>query len=101
MAYDSRNSTAQGLVNFLTQHAVFSEIADFEHNAVPAKSSLWISFKALADATDKFSTVAGKQLEMGDVEAIWQAWLLLSAVDDIRHGTNQESTSAITSSSTP
>ena len=89
MAYDSRNSTAQGLVNFLTQHAVFSEIAEFEHNAVPAKSSLWISFKALADATDKFSTVAGKQLEMGDVEAIWQAWLLLSAVDDIRHGTNQ------------
>lgn len=26
---------------------------------------------------------------MGDIESIWEAWLLLTAIDDIRHGTNQ------------
>lgn len=89
MAYDSRNSTAQGLIEFLSQHAVFSEITDFEHNAVPAKSRLWISFKALCDATDKFCTVSGQKLVMGDIWSIWESWLLLTAIDDIRHGTSQ------------
>lgn len=89
MAYDGRNSAAQEIVKFLTQHTVFAEITDFEHNAVPAKSNMWVSFKALSDATDKFSTVAGKRLEAGDIEAIWEAWLLMTAIDDIRHGTNQ------------
>lgn len=89
MAYDGRNDTAQGLINFITQNDVFAEVTDFEHNVVPAKSSLWVSFKALSDATDKFSTVAGKKLEMGDVESIWESWLLLTGIDDIRHGTNQ------------
>lgn len=89
MAYDGRNDTAQGLINFITQNDVFAEVTDFEHNVVPTKSSLWVSFKALSDATDKFSTVAGKKLAMGDVESIWESWLLLTGIDDIRHGTSQ------------
>jgi hypothetical protein len=48
------------------------------NNVVPSKSSKWVSFKALSDATDKFSTIAGKKLEMGDIESIWEAWLLLT-----------------------
>lgn len=89
MAYDGRNGTAQGLINFFTQNNVFADVVDFEHNVVPSKSSKWVSFKALSDATDKFSTIAGKKLEMGDIESIWEAWLLLTAIDDIRHGTSQ------------
>jgi DGQHR domain-containing protein len=82
MAYDGRNSTAQGMVSFLTQHAVFADITDFEHNVVPAKSSLWVSFKALSDATAKFAGA----LSDGDVYDLWEAWLKITAVDDIRNG---------------
>lgn len=89
MAYDGRNHSAQSMVNFLSQHEVFADITDFEHNVVPAKSSRWVSFKALCDATAKFATVAGKTLDMGDIESIWRAWILFTAIDDIRHGTNQ------------
>lgn len=86
MAYDGRNSTAQGMVSFLTQHAVFSEITDFEHNVVPAKSSLWVSFKALSDATSKFAGTGDAALSDGDVYDVWEAWLNLTAADDIRNG---------------
>ena len=89
MAYDGRNGTAQGLINFLTQNNVFADVVDFEHNVVPSKSNKWVSFKALTDSTAKFSSANGKGLEMGDIESIWEAWLLLTAVDDIRRGTNQ------------
>ncbi|WP_279047302.1 DGQHR domain-containing protein [Cedecea davisae] len=86
MAYDGRNSTAQGMVSFLTQHAVFADITDFEHNVVPAKSTLWVSFKALSDATAKFAGAGDNALSEGDVYDIWEAWLKLTAADDIRKG---------------
>lgn len=86
MAYDGRNSTAQGMVAFLTQHAVFTEITDFEHNVVPAKSSLWVSFKAFSDATAKFAGTGDNTLSDGDVYDVWEAWLKLTAADDIRNG---------------
>jgi len=89
MAYDGRNSTAQGMVSFLTQHAVFSEITDFEHNVVPAKSSLWVSFKALSDSTAKFAGSGTDSLHTGDVYDIWEAWLSLTAIEGIRHGESQ------------
>lgn len=86
MAYNGRDDVAQGMVQFLSQHAVFSEITDYEHNIVPAKSNLWVSFKALSDATAKFSGSGGDALQAGDVYDVWEAWLKLTAVDDIRHG---------------
>lgn len=86
MAYDGRNTTAQEMVSFLTQHAVFSDITDFEHNVVPAKSDLWVSFKALSDATAKFSRTGTEALQLGDIYDIWDAWLSLTAIEGIRHG---------------
>lgn len=86
MAYNGRDDVAQGMVQFLSQHTVFSEITDYEHNIVPAKSNLWVSFKALSDATAKFSGSGGDALQAGDVYDAWEAWLKLTAVDDIRHG---------------
>lgn len=86
MAYNGRDDVAQGMVQFLSQHTVFSEITDYEHNIVPAKSNLWVSFKALSDATAKFSGSGGDALQAGDVYDVWEAWLKLTAVDDIRHG---------------
>lgn len=86
MAYNGRDDVAQGMVQFLSQHTVFSEITDYEHNIVPAKSNLWVSFKALSDATAKFSGSGGDVLQAGDVYDVWEAWLKLTAVDDIRHG---------------
>ncbi|ECA5248670.1 DGQHR domain-containing protein [Salmonella enterica subsp. enterica serovar Lomalinda] len=89
MAYDGRNDVAQGMVTILSQHDTFSEVTDFEHNVVPAKSKLWVSFKALSDATAKFSSAGSKPLEMGDIESIWEAWLALTQLEAIRHGTSQ------------
>jgi DGQHR domain-containing protein len=89
MAYDGRNDVAQGMVTFLSQHDTFAEVTDFEHNVVPAKSKLWVSFKALSDATAKFASAGSKPLEMGDIESIWEAWLSLTQIEAIRHGTSQ------------
>ncbi|EPQ4686384.1 DGQHR domain-containing protein [Citrobacter freundii] len=89
MAYDGRNDIAQMLVSFLSSNEVFEEITDFEHNVVPAKSSKWVSFKALCDATAKFLTVNGEKLSNDDVWSIWEGWLSLTGIDDLRHGTNQ------------
>lgn len=86
MTYNGRDDVAQGMVQFLSQHTVFSEITDYEHNIVPAKSNLWVSFKALSDATAKFSGSGSDALQAGDVYDVWEAWLKLTAVDDIRHG---------------
>lgn len=89
MAYDGRNISAQHMVNFISRHPIFSAITDFEHNVVPSKSSKWISFKAINDATDKFSIVGDKTLSCDDIEIIWQSWCLFTGIDDIRRGTNQ------------
>lgn len=89
MAYDGRNEVAQGMVTYLSQHDTFAEVTDFEHNVVPAKSKLWVSFKALSDATAKFANAGSKPLEMGDIESIWEAWLALTQIEAIRHGTSQ------------
>lgn len=86
MAYNGRDSGAQRMVEFLSSHSVFADITDFEHNVVPTKSDKWVSFKAVSDATAKFS---GAVNEAGGVESIWEAWLQLTQADAIRHGTSQ------------
>ena len=43
MAYNGRDDIAQGMISFLTQHTVFADITDFEHNVVPLKSNMWVS----------------------------------------------------------
>jgi DGQHR domain-containing protein len=87
MAYDGRNDVARD--GDVPQHDTFAEVTDFEHNVVPAKSKLWVSFKALSDATAKFANASSKPLEMGDIESIWEAWLALTQIEAIRHGTSQ------------
>ncbi|EMN5401269.1 DGQHR domain-containing protein [Enterobacter kobei] len=89
MAYNGRDHLAQGMVSFLSTHALFSEITDFEHNVVPAKSDLWISFKAINDATAKFYSDGENSLPDGDIYDIWEAWLNLTAIEGIRHGVSQ------------
>lgn len=86
MAYNGRDQVAQTMVSFLSTHSVFSEITDFEHSVVPAKSDLWISFKAIGDATAKFAGNGDDALSTGDIYDFWEAWLKLTAIEGIRHG---------------
>lgn len=86
MAYNGRDQVAQTMVSFLSTHSFFSEITDFEHSVVPAKSDLWISFKAIGDATAKFAGNGDDALSTGDIYDLWEAWLKLTAIDGIRHG---------------
>lgn len=89
MAYDGRNDVAQEMVSFLSKHDTFAEVTDFEHNVVPSKSNMWVSFKALSDSTSKFCIHNGKKLEIGNIESVWESWLCLTQLEAIRHGTKQ------------
>ncbi|HHU1575940.1 TPA: DGQHR domain-containing protein [Escherichia coli] len=78
MAYN-HNDPVNQLAMYLAQNIpALSGAVDFEHNAVPAKSSLLISFKALNDGTRKMLGLRGKQ---APTEAqrelafqLWGAW---------------------------
>ncbi|EGH9360812.1 DGQHR domain-containing protein [Salmonella enterica] len=89
MAYNGRDEIAQTMVNILQNHEVFSSTTDFEHNVVPAKKPFFISFKAVCDATKKFIGSGDNKLSSENIEAIWQSWIYLTGLDDIRHGTKQ------------
>ncbi|ENG8827674.1 DGQHR domain-containing protein [Salmonella enterica] len=89
MVYDGRDDVAQMMVTFLRKHNVFSVITDFEHNIVPSKAFYYVSFKALCDATSKFIGEGDNRLCDEDVQSIWQSWINLTAIDDIRSGTKQ------------
>ncbi|MGL5389162.1 MAG: DGQHR domain-containing protein [Serratia sp. (in: enterobacteria)] len=89
MVYDGRDDVAQTMVSFLRKNDTFARITDFEHNVVPSKSSYWVSFKALCDATSKFIGEGDNKLATEDIESIWQSWVNLTAINDVRVGTNQ------------
>ncbi|EEF0768674.1 DGQHR domain-containing protein [Salmonella enterica subsp. enterica serovar Berta] len=89
MVYNGRDDLAQQLVAFLRKHHLFSALVDFEHNVVPAKSFYWISFKAICDATQKFIGDGDTTLSPEAVSDIWNAWLNLTALEEIRVGTAQ------------
>lgn len=89
MVYDGRDDVAQTMVSFLRKHDTFSHITDFEHNVVPSRSYYWVSFKALCDATSKFIGEGDNKLATEDIESIWQSWVNLTAINDVRAGTNQ------------
>jgi len=89
MVYDGRNDTAQMMVDILRRHNVFNIITDFENNVVPAKKPYFVSFKAICDATAKFIGEGENRLTSESIEALWQSWVYLTAIDEIRNGTNQ------------
>lgn len=84
MVYNGRDDIAQMMVSFTRENSVFKDITDYEHNIVPSKSSYFISFKALCDSTSKFIGSGDNRLKDENVKALWEAWLQLTAVDDIR-----------------
>ncbi|EBZ6776919.1 DGQHR domain-containing protein [Salmonella enterica] len=89
MVYDGRNAMAQMMVGMLSRHSVFSEITDFENNIVPAKKSYFISFKAICDSTSKFIGEGENRLSEDNIEAIWQSWIYLTAIDEIKNSAHQ------------
>lgn len=90
MVYDGRDEVAQSMVTFLRKHPTFSVITDFEHNVVPSKSSYYVSFKAICDATAKFIGEGDKRLTTEDIEAIWQSWINLTAIEDVKSTPQKE-----------
>lgn len=89
MAYDGRDDVAQMMVEYLRNHVIFSVITDFEHNIVPSKNPQYVSFKALCDATAKFMGSGEGRLKPEQVQSIWEAWIALTAIDDLYDTTNQ------------
>lgn len=78
MAYNNNDPVNQ-LAMYLAQNVTgLAGSVDFEHNAVPAKSSRLISFKALNDATKKMLSLRASSeptLQQREAaEKLWSAW---------------------------
>ncbi|KAB1469134.1 DGQHR domain-containing protein [Cronobacter sakazakii] len=93
MAYDGNNALAQNVLSVLNRlHNVNCHV-DFEHNAVPARSDKWISFKALCDASAKMMAKRpdddSPETQIEDLFQLWNAWSLLTDLDE--HATTYRS----------
>ncbi|EEF4591095.1 DGQHR domain-containing protein [Salmonella enterica] len=87
MAYN-HNDPVNQLAMYLAQNIpALSGAVDFEHNAVPAKSSYLISFKALNDGTRKMLGLRGKQIPTEAQRELalqlWDAWAAALRWQDI------------------
>lgn len=84
MAYDSKNKLSQMLIGIL-EKSPLGQFVDYEHNAVPAKSDKWVSYKALYDASKKMianrpeSDTPAAMCE--DLECYWNAWYMLTDLE--------------------
>ena len=87
MAYNNSDPVNQ-LAMYLAQNVPgLIGAVDYEHNAVPAKSSLLISFKALNDATKKMLSLRADSDPTNQQKAIaqkiWSAWSAAMRWNDI------------------
>ena len=86
MAYDGNNALAQQVLSMLHTRPVVSNLVDFEHNAVPSRSSKWISFKALCDASGKIMANRpendSEEQQQEDLATVWYAWELLTDLEN-------------------
>lgn len=87
MAYNHNDPVNQLAMHIAQTIPALSGAVDFEHNAVPVKSSRLISFKALNDGTRKMLGLRGK---IAPTEAqrelalkMWSAWALAMRWQDI------------------
>lgn len=78
MAYNHKDPLNELIRHIASTVPALQERVDFEHNVVPAKSELLISFKALYDGTRKmFGLRAGDTVPESlrhDAVTIWDAW---------------------------
>ncbi|MGQ3665355.1 DGQHR domain-containing protein [Citrobacter braakii] len=78
MAYNHKDPLNELVHHIATAVPALRLHVDYEHNVVPGKSGLLVSFKALHDATRKmFSLRAGDAVPASltrDAERLWKAW---------------------------
>jgi DNA sulfur modification protein DndB len=78
MAYNHKDPVNDLVLQVVNSSSVLHGRVDFEHNVVPAKSDLLVSFKAIHDATRKMFGLKPKdeitdQIRKGAV-MLWSAW---------------------------
>lgn len=78
MAYNHKDPLTELVREVASLLSVLQERDDYEHNVVPAKSDLMVSFKALHDATRKmFGLRVGEPISgeiRADVITLWDSW---------------------------
>ncbi|HBZ8014980.1 TPA: DGQHR domain-containing protein [Klebsiella pneumoniae] len=78
MAYNHNDPVNQLAMHLAQNIPALSGSVDFEHNAVPVKSSRLISFKALNDGTRKMLGLRGKmapsEAQRDLAKQMWSAW---------------------------
>ncbi|AOM41001.1 DGQHR domain-containing protein [Xenorhabdus hominickii] len=81
LAYNNREDYSHLTRHWISEIKIISECVDYEHNVIPSKSDMLISFKALYDATKRIFNVSTENVLSETVKnksiAIWSSWAYL------------------------
>lgn len=86
LAYNNREDYSHLTRYWVKEIKVISEWVDYEHNVIPSKSNMLVSFKALYDATKRiFNAPTGDILSEAtktQAVAIWSSWAYLTGLTE-------------------
>ncbi|PQQ35657.1 hypothetical protein C6H68_23855 [Photorhabdus luminescens] len=81
LAYNNRENYSHLTRNWINEVKEISEWVDYEHNVIPSKSNMLVSFKALYDATKRIFDVPTEgnlsEITKNQFVAIWSSWAYL------------------------
>ncbi|KAB0981226.1 DGQHR domain-containing protein [Cronobacter sakazakii] len=85
LAYDRSNPLSQLVREMVIANATLKSKTDFERTNITGKSSAWVSFKSLCDASARFTRLkegfeAGKVSD--DLTKIWGGWCEFTGLND-------------------
>ncbi|MBC8947019.1 DGQHR domain-containing protein [Xenorhabdus indica] len=81
LAYNNREDYSHLTRYWISEVKVISEWVDYEHNVIPSKSDMLVSFKALYDSTKRIFNVSTEEVLSENTKnqavAIWSSWAYL------------------------
>ncbi|MBD1225978.1 DGQHR domain-containing protein [Xenorhabdus griffiniae] len=86
LAYNNREDYSHLTRYWIKEIKAVSEWVDYEHNVIPSKSNMLISFKALYDATKRIFCVPTEDILSETIKtqavAIWSSWAYLTGLTE-------------------
>ncbi|MDE9544159.1 DGQHR domain-containing protein [Xenorhabdus bovienii] len=81
LAYNNREDYSHLTRHWINEVKEISELVDYEHNVIPRKSNMLVSFKALYDATKRIFNVSTEEIlsetTKNQAVGIWNSWAYL------------------------
>lgn len=85
LAYDHSNVLSQLVRSVVMDNPVLQSKTDFERTNITGKSTHWVSFKSICDASARFTKVTDdtdNERLTRDLSALWNAWSRFTGLDD-------------------